>query len=78
MNYVIMLKKSVLGFFTGLAAVIVLGIVQNITEYSPIACSATITDNCLPQWLIVLYNGIVPVVCGFLVGLANWLKNRNK
>lgn len=78
MNYLTTLKKSILGFLTGLSAVIVLGVVQSITNYVPVACSADITMECLPSWLLIAYQAIVPTVCAVLVGLANWLKNRNK
>lgn len=77
-NFLVTLKKSVLGFFTGLAAVIVLGIAQTLTNYNPIICTAEITENCTPQLIVTGYMSIVPVVAGFLVGIGNWLKNRNK
>lgn len=78
MNILITLKKSVLGFLTGLAAVIVMGLVESISGYKPTICSATVTENCTPAFLANVWLGIVPVVSGVLVGVANWLKNRNK
>jgi len=78
MNYLITLKKAVLGFLTGLAAVIVLAIIQAVTSYHPVACADGVTENCMPQYLIAAYNLIIPSVCAFLVGIANWLKNRAK
>ena len=76
MDYVKMLKKGILGFITGLAAVIVLGVSQQIAEYNPVACTAVITENCTPQVVISLYYAIVPTVVGSLAALANWLKHR--
>jgi hypothetical protein len=78
MDYLIMLKKAVLGFFTGLAAVIVLGVVKSVTDYVPVTCTAEITTDCMPGYIVALYYSIVPTVCAFLVGVANWLKNRDK
>lgn len=76
MNYLKMLTKSALGLLTGLAAVIVLGIVQSLTNYQPVICSVTITENCTPQFVASAYLAIVPIVSAFLVGIANWLKHR--
>ena len=78
MNIFITFKKSILGFLTGLAAVVVLGIVQSISSYNPVVCTAEVTENCTPQFFVSLYMSIIPVVTAFLVGVANWLKNRNK
>jgi len=78
MSYVIMLKKALLGFGTGLAAVVILGIVQSIASYNPVVCSATVTENCTPQFVVSAYTAIIPTVSAFLVGIANWLKNRKK
>jgi hypothetical protein len=77
MNYLKMLTKSVLGLFTGLAAVIILGIVQSISSYQPIICTAEITTECSPQLVASAYYAIIPVVSGLLVGAANWLKHKN-
>jgi len=78
MNWFLTLKKSILGLLTGLAASIVFGIVQAITSYNPVICSSTVTENCTPQFVSSAYYAIIPVVTAFLVGIANWLKNRNK
>lgn len=78
MNWFITIKKSVLGFVTGLAAVIVLGVSQAIVDYNPVICSVDITENCTPQYVVGLWMSVVPIVSSFLVGIANWLKNRNK
>lgn len=75
---VTMLKKGILGFLTGLAAVAILGIVQALSSYNPVACTDTVTENCTPQLIVLAYGAIVPVVTGGLVAFANWLKNRNK
>lgn len=77
MNYLKMLKKGFLGFFTGLAAVIVLGIVQSISSYNPVVCSETVVDNCTSQFVISAYQAIIPIVTAFLVGIANWLKHKS-
>ena len=77
-NIFITLKKSLLGFATGLVAVIALGIAQSIASYQPVICSETVVDNCTPQFVANLWLGVVPVVSAFFVGIANWLKNRNK
>jgi len=78
MNFLIMLKKGVLGFLTGLAAVIVLGIVESMSNYNPTVCTATITENCTPQIVVSAYLAIIPTVTGLLVAVANWLKNRGR
>lgn len=78
MNWVITIKKSLLGFLTGLAAVIVLGIIQSISSYNPVVCSAEVVENCTPQFIVSAYSSIIPIVTAVLVGFANWLKNRNK
>ena len=80
MNYVKLLTKGALGFITGLAAVIVLGIVQSISGYNPTVCSDTTPAGvtCTPQLLVSAYQMVIPVVTAFLVGLANWLKNKSK
>lgn len=76
-DFIITLKKGVLGFLTGLAGVIVAALIQALTNYNPTICSAEITDNCTPQYVYTLYMAIIPVITGFLVGIANWLKNKN-
>lgn len=78
MNWFITIKKSALGFFTGLAAVIVLGISQSITNYNPVICTAEIVENCTPGAMVTAYQAVIPAVSAFLVGAANWLKHRNK
>ena len=78
MNFFITFKKGILGFLTGLSAIVVLGIVEAMTNFKPTACSETITTDCTPQLIITAYYAIVPAVTGVLVGVANWLKNRNK
>ena len=79
MNIYITLKKGVLGLLTGLAAAVVSAIATAVLAYHPAECSATVTDNCLPAFIVNLYsNSLVPIVCGVLVSLANWLKNRSK
>lgn len=77
-NFFTTLKKGVIGFVTGLAAVVVLSVVQALSSYNPVICSKEIVDNCTPQFIYTAYMGIIPVVTGALVGVANWLKNRNK
>ena len=77
MNYLKMFKKGFLGFFTGLAAVIVLGIVKSLSEYNPTACTAEIVEGCTSSFVIAAYGAIIPTVSAFLVGIANWLKHRN-
>jgi len=77
MNYWITLKKAVLGFLAGLAAVVVAGVIKSITDYVPVACSSTVTENCLPGYLLYIYQGIVPAVIAGLVAFSNWLKHRN-
>lgn len=77
-DFLITIKKGFIGFITGLAAVVVFGVVQAITDYKPIVCSAEITTNCTPQFISTAYYAIVPTIVGFLVGVANWLKNRSK
>lgn len=78
MDYLIVFKKGILGFVTGLAAVILLAIAQAFTSYQPVVCSAAITENCTPAFMHTVYLSIVPMVTGSLVALANWLKNRTK
>lgn len=79
MNYWIMMKKGFVGAITGLAAAVVSAIVVGIASYQPVACSETVVDNCLPQFVVNLYsNSLVPIITGALVALANWLKNRAK
>lgn len=77
-NFLTTVKKGIIGFVTGLAAVIVFGVVQAITDYKPVVCSKDIVENCTPQFITTAYYAIVPIVTGALVGVANWLKNRNK
>ena len=77
-NFYTTFKKGILGFATGLAAAIVFGIIQAISNYKPVVCTAEIVDNCTPQFVSTLYYSIIPVVTGGLVAFANWLKNRNK
>ena len=79
MNYNIFksLQKGFLGFATGLAAAIIFGIIQAISNYKPVVCTAEIVDNCTPQFVSTLYYSVIPVVTGSLVAFANWLKNRN-
>lgn len=77
MNWFINIKKGSLGFLTGLGAVIVLGIAQQMTNYNPVVCTAEIVENCTPQIVATAYHAIVPVVAGALVSLGNWLKHRN-
>lgn len=78
MNIFITLKKGLMGFATGLAAAVIFGIIQAISNYKPVVCSAEIIDNCTPQYISTLYYSIIPVVTGSLVAFANWLKNRGK
>jgi len=78
MDYLKMLKKGILGFFTGLAAVIVLGIVQSMASYTPVVCSAEVVDKCTPPFMVAAYQMIIPTVSACLVGVANWLKHRAK
>jgi hypothetical protein len=78
MNVFITLKKGLLGFATGLAAAIIFGIIQAISNYKPVVCTAEIVENCTPQFVSTLYYSIIPVVTGGLVAFANWLKNRGK
>lgn len=78
MNWIITLKKGVLGLLTGLAGVIVMKIVEAITNYNPTVCTAEVTTNCTSQVVASAYFAIIPVVSAFLVGIANWLKNRSK
>lgn len=79
MNYWLMIKKGILGALTGLAASVVSAIAMGIMNYQPIACSETVIDKCLPQFVVNLYsNSLVPLMTGALVALANWLKNRDK
>jgi len=72
-----MFKKGCLGFFTGLTAVVVLGIVQSIANYNPVICSAEVTENCTPQIIVTGFQTIIPAVSAFLVGIANWLKHKS-
>ena len=69
-NFTTTLKKSILGFVTGLAAVVILAIAQAITNYQPT------TET--PTWLQTIYLSIIPMVTSALVGLANYLKNKDK
>lgn len=78
MNYFITLKKGVLGFATGLAATVVLAVAASLTNYNPVVCSATVTENCTPQFIVAGYMMIIPALTGVLTALANWLKNRDK
>ena len=78
MDYLKMLKKGFLGFFTGLAAVIVLGIIQSMASYNPVVCSAEIVENCTPKFMVAAYQMVIPAVSAFLVGVANWLKHRSE
>jgi len=78
MDYLKMLKKGILGFFTGLAAVIILGIVQSMANFNPVVCSAEVVENCTPQIIVTAYQFIIPTVSACLVGVANWLKHRAK
>ena len=78
MDWVKTLQKSILGLFTGLAAAIVFGVIQAISNYNPVVCTAEITTNCTPQFIVSAYYSVIPLVSAFLVGIANWLKNRNK
>lgn len=75
-DFLIAFKKGILGFFTGLAAVVVFGIVQAITNYQPTICTKEVIENCTPQFVATAYYAIVPTIVGFLVGIANWLKNK--
>lgn len=78
MNWFTTIKKAILGLLVGLAAAVVFGAIQAVSNYNPIVCSATITENCTPQYIATGYYAIIPVVVGFLTGIANWLKNRTK
>ena len=78
MDYLKMLKKGVLGFFTGLAAIIILGVVQSMSNFNPTVCSAEVVDKCTPQIIITAYQFIIPTVSAFLAGIANWLKHRQE
>ena len=73
MNYWLMIKKGVMGLLTGLAAAVVFGIIQAISNYNPIVCNSEITTDCTPQYISSLYYMIIPAVSAFLVGIANWL-----
>lgn len=75
-NVFVTLKKGALGLLTGLAAAVVLAIVQGLTSYNPVICSGDVVDNCTPKFLATAYLAIVPMVTGGLVAFANWLKNR--
>lgn len=66
------LKKSVIGFVTGLAAVIVSSIAQTLVNYHPDPGAGT------PTWLMTIYLAIIPATTAALSGLANWLKNKDK
>ena len=76
MNWIKTLKKSILGLGTGLAAAAVFGVVQAISNYNPIVCSAEVTENCTPQLVSTAYYAVIPAVTAFLVGVGNWLKHR--
>lgn len=78
MNIFITLKKGLMGFATGLAAAVIFGVIQAISNYKPVVCTAEIVENCTPQYISTLYYSIIPVVTGSLVAFANWLKNRGK
>lgn len=78
MNYFITFKKGILGFLTGLAATIILAIVSAMTNYNPVVCTATVTEDCTPKFIVSAYMMIIPLATGSLVALANWLKNRDK
>lgn len=69
-NFTTTLKKSVLGFITGLAAVVIAAVTQAVTNYVPSADT--------PTWLTTIYLSIIPVVTASLTGLANWIKNKDK
>lgn len=76
-NIVIMLKKSLFGFIYSLIGVIIMAVVQALTEYKPVVCTKEIIENCTPQFIVTAYYGIVPAVTGSLIAAANWFKNRN-
>lgn len=78
MNLFTVTKKGVLGFLTGLAAAVLFGVIQALSNYKPIVCSETITENCTPQLVSTLYYGIIPIVVGAITAAANWFKNRTK
>lgn len=77
-DFVKTIKKGFLGFLTGLAAAAVLGAAQALTNYNPVICTAEVTENCTPQFLMTAYLAIIPAVTGALVAAANWIKNRAK
>lgn len=70
-------SKSVWGFVYGLAATIIFGIVQAISNYQPIICSETVTTNCTPQAISTIYYAMIPAIVSFLMGFGNWLKNKD-
>ena len=78
MDWIKTLQKSILGLLTGLAAAIVFGAIQAISNYNPVVCTAEIATDCTPQFIVSAYYAVIPLVSAFLVGIANWLKNRNK
>lgn len=75
-NFWVTIKKGALGFLTGLAATIVFGIIQAISNYNPVVCSNEVTTNCTPQIISTAYYAIIPAITGALVSIGNWLKNR--
>lgn len=70
MNFFVTLKKAALGFFTGLAAVVVMSVAQAVTNYQP--------GPEVPAFIKTAWLAIVPTVGAFLVGIANWLKHRGQ
>lgn len=68
-NIFITLKKGVLGFLTGLAAAIIMAVIQAITNYQPSPETPVYVKN---LWLLV-----IPMATGPLVMLSNYLKNRS-
>jgi H+/Cl- antiporter ClcA len=77
MDWIKTLSKSILGLFTGAAAVAVLAVAQALSSYNPVICSETVVENCTPQFVASAWLAVVPAVSAFLVGIANWLKHRN-
>lgn len=78
MDWAKTLWKSFVGFLVGLAAVVLMGVAQAISNYKPIICTELITTDCTPQFVSTVFYSIVPIVVGGIYGVVNWLKNRQK
>lgn len=69
-DFMITLKKGFVGLLTGLATAIIAAVSQAIINYN--------VGPDAPGYLSSAWVVIAPIINGQLVGLANWLKNRDK